>query len=173
MKVVNKMRIPIYKPMLDQAESKNVMSCLESTWISSKGAYIEEFEERFASYSDVGYATTVANGTVALHLALLSLGIKAGDEVILPAFTYVASANTVLHCNATPVFVDIEENFWQMDIQKIEGQPRTEAKPQQPLGNDVFSALKQDPIFPSIEVAEKSVPIGTKYNVGNKFYRKQ
>ena len=61
----------------------------------------------------------------------------------------------------------------EMDIQKIEGQPRTEAKPQQPLSNDVFSALKQDPIFPSIEVAEKSVPIGTKYKVGNKFYRKQ
>ena len=63
--------------------------------------------------------------------------------------------------------------YTAVDIQKIEGQPRTEAKPQQPLGNDVFSALKQDPIFPSIEVAEKSVPIGTKYKVGNKFYRKQ
>ena len=61
----------------------------------------------------------------------------------------------------------------EMDFQNIEGQTRTEAKSQQPLGNDVFSALKQDPIFPSIEVAEKSVPIGTKYKVGNKFYRKQ
>lgn len=114
------MKIPIYKPQLDREESRNVLNCLESTWISSKGAFIEEFESGFASYTNIKYATTVANGTVALHLALLALGIGKDDEVILPALSYVASANAILYCNAKPVFVDIEEKFWQLDIRRVE-----------------------------------------------------
>ena len=92
---MNACTIPVYRPDLGGNEKAYVLECLESSWISSKGRFVEEFESAFAAHLGVAHATSVCNGTVALHLALLALGIGPGDEVIVPTLTYVASANAV------------------------------------------------------------------------------
>lgn len=112
---MNNYNIPVYKPSLGEQEKKNVMECLDSTWISSKGKFINEFEQGFASYIGVDHATSVCNGTVALHLALVALGIGSGDEVIVPTLTYIASVNAITYTGATPVFVDSVKETWQLD----------------------------------------------------------
>lgn len=121
--------IPIYQPTLAGNEKLYVSECLDTTWISSKGKFVSRFEEEFAKYLGVGYATAVSNGTVALHLALLTLGIGMGDEVIVSTLTYIASVNAIAYVGATPVFVDAEPETWNMDVARIEQQitPRTKA----------------------------------------------
>ena len=115
-----KIKYPVYQPSLTGNEKKYVDECLDSTWISSKGKFIGKFEDDFAKFIGVDYATSVCNGTVAVHLALVALGIGAGDEVIVPTFTYIASANPVLVVNAKPVFVDSLADTWQMNPKDIE-----------------------------------------------------
>lgn len=112
--------IPVSRPALIGKEKEYVMDCLNSGWISSNGKYIEQFEKRFSDYLGVGHALSCSNGTVALHLALLSLGIGPGDEVIMPTLTYVATANAVKYTGATPVFADSEPDTWNIDPKKIE-----------------------------------------------------
>lgn len=111
--------IPVYQPSLDGTEIKNVLEALQSGWISSKGEFIQQFENRFSKFIGVDHASAVTNGTVAIHLALLALNIQPGDEVIVPTFTYVASINPVVQMNAVPVFVDCENQFWQIDPEAI------------------------------------------------------
>lgn len=111
--------IPIYSPSLSGNEKKYVNECLDSTWISSNGRFISAFENKFAEYTGATYALTTCNGTVALHLALLALGIGKGDEVIVPTLTYVASVNSITYTGATPVFVDSLRTTWQMDPEDI------------------------------------------------------
>ncbi len=95
----------------------------------SGGPYVEEFEKSFAQYVDSKYAVGLNNGTTALHLAMIALGIGAGDEVIIPADTFIATAWGVSHAGATPVFVDCTADTWQIDISKIEEKitPNTKA----------------------------------------------
>lgn len=112
-------KIPIYQPALSGNEKKYVNDCLDSNWISSKGKYVKLFEEKFAEYNQVKYATSVSNGTVALHLALLALGISNGDEVIVPTLTYIASVNAISYTGATPVFADSDNLTWQIDPDEI------------------------------------------------------
>lgn len=122
-------KYPVYQPQLGNKEKEYVMDCLDSTWISSKGKYVSAFEKKFAEYIQINYATTVSNGTVALHLALLALGIGEGDEVIVPTFTYVASVNAIAYTGAKPVFVDSLESTWQMDSEDVRRKitPKTKA----------------------------------------------
>lgn len=108
-------KIPIYQPSLSGNEKKYVNDCIDSNWISSKGKYIAEFEKAFANYLNIQHAASVSNGTVAIHLALIALGIGPGDEVIVPTLTYIASVNAIIYTGATPVFVDSLEETWQMD----------------------------------------------------------
>jgi perosamine synthetase len=112
-------QIPVYQPSLSGNERKYVNDCLESSWISAKGKYIGEFERQFAEYVNITNATTVCNGTVALHLALIVLGIGPGDEVIVPTLTYIASVNAISYTGATPVFVDSLKDTWQMDPEDV------------------------------------------------------
>ncbi|MCS6796127.1 MAG: aminotransferase class I/II-fold pyridoxal phosphate-dependent enzyme, partial [Raineya sp.] len=86
----------------------------------SGGKYVEEFEKQFANYCQTQYALGVNNGTSALHLAMLALGIRQGDEVIIPANTFIATAWGVSYCGATPVFVDCTADTWEIDSSKIE-----------------------------------------------------
>lgn len=112
-------KIPVYKPFLNGNEKKYVNDCLDTTWISSKGKYVDLFEKEFSKFIDVKHSVTVANGTVALHLALEALGIKEGDEVIVPTFTYIASVNSIIYTGATPIFVDSCEETWQISPEDI------------------------------------------------------
>lgn len=107
--------IPVYQPYLAGREKEYVNQCINSSWISSKGEFINKFESQFASYIGAEYATSVCNGTVALHLAMDALGLKAGDEVIVPTLTYIASVNTIIQTGATPVFVDSLDSSWNID----------------------------------------------------------
>ncbi|WP_027164693.1 DegT/DnrJ/EryC1/StrS aminotransferase family protein [Mesorhizobium sp. WSM3224] len=122
-------RIPVYEPFLGGNVSAYVNECLTTGWISSRGAFISRFENAFAEYVGAEQATSVANGTVALHLALEALGIGAGDEVIVPSFTYVASINTILQTGAKPVYVDSLPDTLQVDPHAIRNAitPKTRA----------------------------------------------
>jgi perosamine synthetase len=121
--------IPVYQPDLSGNEKKYVNECIDTSWISSRGRFVGEFEEKFAEKIDISHAASVCNGTVALHLALVALGIGPGDEVIVPTLTYVASVNAIAYTGATPVFVDSVESTWQMDPVDVERaiSPRTRA----------------------------------------------
>ena len=119
--------IPVAAPALDGNEKAYVLDCLESTWISSTGKYLDRFEADFAEFCGVRHAVACSNGTTALHLALVALGVGPGDEVIVPTLTFVATANTVTYCGARPVFVDIDAETWYIDPAAIEAKitPRT------------------------------------------------
>ena len=99
-------KIPVYEPVLGPDVRRNVLECIDSNWISSRGKFVDQFEHEFAAYVGSQHAASVCNGTVALHLALLALNLGPGDEVIVPTFTYIASVNAIAYVGATPVFVD-------------------------------------------------------------------
>lgn len=121
--------IPIYEPWLGEREEAYVLDAVRSGWISSLGSYISRFEKRFADFCGAAHAVSVSNGTTALHLALHALGVGPGDEVIVPALTFVASANAVTYTGATPVFADVDPASWTIRIEEIERllSPRTKA----------------------------------------------
>ncbi len=121
--------IPIADPVIGDEELKNLTEAVKSGWISSKGKFILEFEENFAKYCGVKYGVAVSNGTVALHLALVALGVGRGDEVVVPTLTFIASANAVRYAGGRPVFVDSQPDYWCMDPGKLEAAitPKTKA----------------------------------------------
>ncbi|MCX6816701.1 MAG: DegT/DnrJ/EryC1/StrS family aminotransferase [Candidatus Beckwithbacteria bacterium] len=120
--------IPLAKPVFGSTEKKLVNNCLNTGWISSIGSYVEEFAVKLAKFVGVKYALSVGNGTAALHLALIALGIGSGDEVIVPALTFVASANAITYTGAKAVFVDIEPQTYNLDINKIEAKITSKTK---------------------------------------------
>ena len=113
------MKISVYKPFLAPNVKKYINECLDSNWISSKGNFINKFEDKFCDFLNVPYATSVSNGTVALHVAMLALGIKKGDEVIVPDFTYIASVNAIAYVGAKPILVDANIKTWNIDTSLI------------------------------------------------------
>ena len=118
---INKIRrISLASPLLDGNELAYVTDCIKSSWISSQGKYVREFEEIFKDYHGGMPALAVSNGTVALHLALVALGITKGDEVLVPNLTFAASVNSILYTGATPVLIDIEADTWNIDLKKAE-----------------------------------------------------
>jgi perosamine synthetase len=112
-------RIPVYQPDLSGNERAYVDRCLQSTWISSKGEFIDRFQQGFAGYIGAPHALAVANGTVALHLALAALELGPGDEVIVPSLTYVAAVNAIRYVGATPVFADADPATWQVSVAHV------------------------------------------------------
>ncbi len=121
--------IPVCEPSLAGNELKYVQQAVESNWISSAGSFIRDFEAKFAAACGTRYGIACANGTVAMHLAMATLGLEPGDEVIIPTFTMIATANAVTYCGATPVLVDSEPDYWQMDVEQVAAKitPRTKA----------------------------------------------
>jgi perosamine synthetase len=113
-------RIPIMEPYLGGNELAYVTDCVRTNWLSSQGKYVAEFEARFSDICGGVHALTVCNGTAALHLALMSLGVGSGDEVIVPDITFAATANAVIHAGAIPVFVDVSPVHWGIDPGLIE-----------------------------------------------------
>ena len=125
--------IPIAEPSLGEEELKNVTEAIKSGWISSKGAFIPKFEGSFAHYCGIKYGVATCNGTVALHLALTTLGIGPEDEVIVPTLTFIATANAVKYTGAEPVFVDSHPDYWCLDPEKIEPAITTKTKAIMPV----------------------------------------
>lgn len=120
--------IPIAKPILGKEEKKNAMEAIDSGWLSN-GEFVGRFEDRFSSYCGRKTGIAVSNGTAALHLALKALGIGPGDEVIVPALSFIAVANSVYYCGAKPVFCDSDSEYWCISPEEIKKKitPKTKA----------------------------------------------
>jgi perosamine synthetase len=108
-------RIPLSEPSLGEQEAAYLNQCIQENWVSSKGRFVREFETLFASIHDHDQAVSTNTGTAALHLALLHLGVGPGDEVLVPALTFAASANVIRYVGATPVFVDVDPDTYTFD----------------------------------------------------------
>lgn len=162
-------KYPIYNRSFNGNEKKYVIDCIDSTWISSRGSYIEKFEHSFAAYTGAAYATSVNNGTAALHLALMALGIGPGDEVIVPDFTYIATANAVIYTGAKVVFVDVLSHNWQINPAEIAKKITAHTKAVIIVHlygaacnmNEIVSLCKENNLFLIEDCAEA---IGTMYN---------
>src|SRR4051794_16408064 len=113
-------RIPLAYPDLTGNEERYAVEAIRSSWISSTGSFVSRFESEFAAQCNTRTSVTVCNGTIALHLALLALNARPGDEVIVPSLTYIATANAVKYVGGVPVFVDVEPETWCIDPTKIE-----------------------------------------------------
>jgi len=111
--------ISISKPQIGDEEKAAVLKVLESGQLA-QGPRVQEFEEKFAAWSETKYAVATSSGTTALHVALLAHGIGEGDEVITTSFSFIASANCILYANAKPVFADIEARYFMIDPKEIE-----------------------------------------------------
>jgi len=111
--------IPVCEPTLAGRELEYVTRAVQTNWISSAGSFITDFEALFAEKCGARYGIACTNGTVALHLALATLGLEPGDEVILPTFTMIATINAVTYCGATPVLVDSEPATWNLDVAQV------------------------------------------------------
>lgn len=107
-------------PLLKGKELEYLKNCIDTNWISSRGRYVEEFEQKFSAYCNCKYGVTTTNGTSSIHLTLRSLGLKKGDEVIVPAFTMIGSVFPIIYCGAKPVLVDSELGTWTIDVNRIE-----------------------------------------------------
>jgi perosamine synthetase len=120
--VTDRSRVPVQvaKPHMTRHEFRSMLDAFISGWISSKGPYVQKFEDEFRNFVGVGHGIAVSNGTVALHLALVALGVGPGDEVIVPDLTFAATINAVLYCGATPVIVDVDRQTWCMTRESVE-----------------------------------------------------
>ena len=108
-KAIGRQSAVLHEPSFSGNESRYVQECIDSTFVSSVGKFVDRFEKEIADYTGSKYAVAVVNGTAALHIALLVGGVESGDEVLIPALTFVATANAVSYCGAKPHFVDSEE----------------------------------------------------------------
>jgi perosamine synthetase len=117
--VLQSRKIPVCAPVLGERELEYLTKCIRSSWISSLGPFVAEFEGKFAQFCETQFGVTTNSGTTALHLALVALGIGKGDEVILPAFTMIASINAIEYTGAKAVLVDADRETWNMDVSAI------------------------------------------------------
>lgn len=126
---MNKSFIPVSAPDISRLERDYASEAIESTWISSTGKFVNRFESAFSRLTGNKFCLTTSSGTTALHLALLALNIKEGDEVIVPSLTYIASVNAIRYCGAKPVFADVDKNSWCISTSSVEKNitPRTKA----------------------------------------------
>ncbi len=112
--------IPLHVPRFTGNEKKYLMECIDSTYVSSVGNFVNKFEEMIKEYTGAGFAVACVNGTAALHTSLLLAGVKQGDEVITQPLTFVATANAIKYCNASPVFLDVDKNTLGLSADKLE-----------------------------------------------------
>ncbi|HUZ03175.1 MAG TPA: aminotransferase class I/II-fold pyridoxal phosphate-dependent enzyme, partial [Thermomicrobiaceae bacterium] len=112
-------RIPISRPFFGAEEREAILRPLETGWVV-QGPYVQEFERKFAAFTGAPHAAAASSCTTALHLAVTALGLKPGDEVIVPAFTWVSTANVVEYMGATPIFCDIDLTTFNIDVARVE-----------------------------------------------------
>ena len=120
------MKIPITKPFFGEEELRAVQQPLESGWVV-QGPFVKQFEDKFSAFTGAGFSVATSSCTTALHIAVAALGLKPGDEVIVPALTWVSTANVVEYMGATPIFCDIDLRTFNIDTSQIEAliTPRT------------------------------------------------
>lgn len=112
--------IPLHEPFFIGNEKKYVADCIDTTFVSSVGKYVDRFEQMIAEYTGAKYAIATVNGTAALHIALLLAGVNSGDEVITQPLTFVATANAIIHANAKPIFVDVDKDTMGLSPEKLQ-----------------------------------------------------
>jgi len=112
--------IPVNRPLFISGEKEYLAKCIDESWISSDGPYVKEFEESFSKYVNRKYGVAVSSGTAALEVAVGTLGLKQGDEVIIPTFTIISCASAVTSYGGVPVFVDADPETFTIDVSKIE-----------------------------------------------------
>jgi dTDP-4-amino-4,6-dideoxygalactose transaminase len=114
--------IPLAEPNLSGREAEYLLDCVKTNYVSSVGPYVTRFEEAVARSCGAPGAVSTASGTSGLHLALVCAGVRHGDLVLLPSFTFIASANAIAHCGAMPWLIDIERESWNMDPALVEAE---------------------------------------------------
>lgn len=117
--VVGKQASALHEPDFEGNEWVYLKDCLDSTYVSSVGKYVDRFESDLSRFTGARYSVAVVNGTAALHVALKLAGVLNNDEVLVPALTFVATANAIMYCNASPLFVDVEEATLGIDSRKL------------------------------------------------------
>ena len=125
----NQNPVPLHAPVFLGKEKEYLVDCIDSTYVSYVGKYVNRFEEMTAEYTGAKYAVAVVNGTAALQIALQLAGVKYGDEVITQPLTFVATANAISHCGAKPVFVDVDFDTMGMSPEKLEDWLSKNTKP--------------------------------------------
>ena len=120
--------IPVNIPLLSGNEKKYINECIDTGWISSEGPFINRFENEFANYIGHDFGVAVSNGSAALDIAIKAIGIKAGDEVIMPTFTIISPAQSIISAGAFPVLVDSDPVTWNMDVNQIEDRINSKTK---------------------------------------------
>ena len=157
-------RISVLEPSLKGNELNYVTECIQTNWISSQGKFVKHFEKAFEDFHQGTYALAVSNGTVALHLALMALGVGPGDEVIVPNLTFAASVNAIIHAGAIPVLCEIEMDTWCIDPYEVENLigPKTKAIMPvhlygQPCNMDLLKAICKKNKLLMIEDAAESL----------------
>lgn len=112
--------ISVNTPLLDGNEKKYLIKCIDSGWISSDGPFVNKFEKKFSKYIGKKFSSSVSSGTAALEIAFRSINLKKNDEVILPTFSIISCLLPILRNGAKPIFVDCDENTWNMNVESIE-----------------------------------------------------
>jgi perosamine synthetase len=112
--------IPLHQPIFIGNEKQYLNDCIDSTFVSSAGKYIDQFEEKIAQYVGVDYAVATSNGTSALHIALLLSGVNSGDEVITQPLTFVATCNVINYCGAEPIFIDVDQDSMGLSPESLQ-----------------------------------------------------
>lgn len=120
--------IPVNEPLLNGNEKNYLNECIDTGWISSEGPFIKKFEQGMADYVGRHYAVSVTNGTAALEMAIVALGIGLGDEVIMPSFTIISCAQAVVKAGATPVLIDCEYDSFNICVEAIEAKITAQTK---------------------------------------------
>lgn len=120
--------IPVNTPLLSGNELKYITDCIETGWISSEGSFVTRFETEFAQYVNRSHGIAVANGSAALDIAVKALGLGKGDEVIMPTFTIISPAQSIVTSGAIPVLVDSDPITWNMDVTQIEAKITSKTK---------------------------------------------
>lgn len=144
--------IPVSEPIFSGNEEKYVLDCLSSGWVSSSGEYIERFEDEFSNYIGKQFGIAVSSGTAALETALFAIGIKPGNEIIMPAFTIISCALAAVRLGAVPVFTDIELETWNVDVTQIENKITSKTQAIMPV-HMYGHPVDMDPI---LDIAEKN-----------------
>lgn len=140
--------VPLHEPCFSGNEWVYLKDCLDSTWVSYVGEYVDKFEAMLTDFTGVKNAVAVVNGTAALHIALKLAGVEAGDEVFVPALTFVATANAVAYCAATPHFVDSEEKTLGIDPCKLKDYLKDIARVNSDICMNKFSGRRIKAVIP-------------------------